>query len=79
MARQSEPLHVPVKLYRTADMVTVAVPMPGLEPDAVTAEVTADGRLRACGQVATYGSGVAVVALPLAVRTRPAMLTGALR
>ena len=36
---------VPVNLYRTADRVIVAAPMPGIEPEDVTVEVTASGRL----------------------------------
>ena len=52
MAREPVPSEVPVKLYRTEDLVTVAAPMPGLEPFDVIAEVTADGRLRLSGQVA---------------------------
>ena len=36
---------VPVKLYRTQDRLVVAAPMPGLQPEDVTVEVTADGRL----------------------------------
>lgn len=36
---------VPVKLYRTTDRIVVAAPMPGLQPDDVTVEVTADDRL----------------------------------
>jgi len=40
-----EPQRIPVKLYRTADMITVAAPMPGLEAENVSAEVTASGRL----------------------------------
>jgi HSP20 family protein len=43
---------VPVKLYRTADMVTVAAPMPGLALDDIEAEVTPDGRLRLHGVLA---------------------------
>ena len=36
---------VPVKVYRTTDLVTVAAPMPGLEADDIVGEVRADGRL----------------------------------
>ncbi|MGH7621083.1 MAG: hypothetical protein ACREMU_01975 [Gemmatimonadaceae bacterium] len=32
---------IPVKVYRGSERVTIAAPMPGLEPQDVTAEVTA--------------------------------------
>jgi HSP20 family protein len=34
---------VPVKLYRSAERLTVAAPMPGLQPEDITVEVTAEG------------------------------------
>src|SRR6266567_1808329 len=37
--------YVPVKLYRTSDRLVVAAPVPGLQPEDVTVEVTASGRL----------------------------------
>ena len=36
---------VPVKLYRSLDLLTVAAPMAGLGAEDVTIEVTSDGRL----------------------------------
>src|SRR5690349_5992860 len=36
---------VPLNLYRTADIVTAAAPMPGLEADDISVDVTAEGRL----------------------------------
>ena len=51
MARHPVPSEVPVKLYRTVDLVTVAAPMPGLEPEDVFAEVTRDGHLLLAGEV----------------------------
>ena len=36
---------IPVKLYRTLDRLVVAAPMPGLQPEDVTVEVTPSGRL----------------------------------
>lgn len=36
---------LPVKMYRSQDRLTVAAPMPGLEPDDITVEITADDRL----------------------------------
>lgn len=43
--------HVPVKLYRTADRLVVAVPIPGLQPEDVTVEVTESGRLMLHGEL----------------------------
>jgi HSP20 family protein len=37
--------HVAVKLYRSSERLTVAAPMPGLEPCDIDVEVTAQGRL----------------------------------
>jgi HSP20 family protein len=43
---------VPIKVYQSVDRITIAAPMPGLEPEDITVEVTADrtvvlhGRLR---------------------------------
>jgi HSP20 family protein len=42
---------VPVKLYRTEDVVTVAAPMPGLEAENIAVDVTGDGRLVLRGQL----------------------------
>jgi HSP20 family protein len=42
---QQELNSLPVNLYRTADRVVVAVPMPGLQPEDVTIDVTATGCL----------------------------------
>jgi HSP20 family protein len=36
---------VPVKLYRSTERLTVAAPMPGLQPEDITVEVTAEGYL----------------------------------
>lgn len=36
---------VPVKLYRTSDRIVAAAPMPGLQPEDVTVEVTESGQL----------------------------------
>lgn len=39
-------VHTPlVKLYRTDDRITAAVPLPGLEPEDIAVEITADGQL----------------------------------
>ncbi len=42
---QGEMQSIPIKAYRKGDRLTVAAPMPGLEPENVVAEVTGDGRL----------------------------------
>jgi HSP20 family protein len=34
---------VPVRIYQAAERITVAVPMPGLEPEDITVTVTGDG------------------------------------
>lgn len=36
---------VPVKVYRSNDLLTVAAPMVGLGPEDIAAELTSDGRL----------------------------------
>ena len=36
---------VPVKVYRSHDRLGVAAPMPGLEPENITVEITGDQRL----------------------------------
>ncbi len=44
--QEHKPLpHLPVKVYRTHDHLTVAAPMPGLEPEDILVEVTEDGQL----------------------------------
>lgn len=43
--------HVPVKVYRALDMLTVAAPMAGLGPEDITVEVTASGRLLIDGRL----------------------------
>ncbi|HZP41133.1 MAG TPA: Hsp20/alpha crystallin family protein [Candidatus Binatia bacterium] len=48
---------VPVKLYRALDHVTVAAPMPGLGPDDITAEVTAEGELVIEGRLVDLPGG----------------------
>jgi HSP20 family molecular chaperone IbpA len=45
MQERIETQTVPVKVYTTGDILTVAAPMPGLDASAITVEVTADGRL----------------------------------
>jgi HSP20 family protein len=42
--------HVPVKLYQSAERVTIAAPMPGLEPADILVRVTATGHLELHGK-----------------------------
>jgi HSP20 family molecular chaperone IbpA len=42
---------VPVKLYRSEARLTVAAPMPGVEPEDIAVAVTADGRLVLHGEL----------------------------
>jgi HSP20 family protein len=45
MPNQADECALPVNLYRSADRITAAAPMPGVEPEDVSVEVTGDGRL----------------------------------
>jgi len=51
MQEQLKQQHVPVKVYRTDERLMVAAPMPGLEPENIVVEVTADGRLILHGEL----------------------------
>jgi HSP20 family protein len=51
MRPNSDRHHVPVKVYRALDLLTVAAPMAGLGPEDVTVEVTADGHLLLDGRL----------------------------
>lgn len=111
MQEEIAPQSVPVKMYRSNERLMIAAPMPGLEPEDIAVEITADGRAVLDGALRgtlkdvkellldewsvggyhrelplpvavdgeqaniTYGNGVLVVALPIATRTRPAMLS----
>jgi HSP20 family protein len=48
---QFERQRAPVKAYRTENRLTVAAPMPGLQPEDISAEVTGDGRLILRGEL----------------------------
>jgi HSP20 family protein len=37
--------HIPVNIYRTASRLTVAAPMPGIEPEDISVEITPAGKL----------------------------------
>ncbi|GCE49136.1 HSP20 family protein [Thermosporothrix hazakensis] len=51
MAEKLKVQHVPLKIYRSTDRLMVAVPMPGLEPEDIQAEVTDDNRLILQGEL----------------------------
>jgi HSP20 family protein len=51
MQEQAKLQGIPVKVYRTQDRLTVAAPMPGLEPEDIAVEVTANGHLILRGEV----------------------------
>lgn len=45
MQEQLKQQHIPVKMYRTEQRLMVAVPMPGLEPEDITVEISMEGTL----------------------------------
>lgn len=51
MQEQLKQQHVPVKVYRTDERLMIAAPMPGLEPENIVVEVTADNCLIIHGDV----------------------------
>src|SRR6185437_12487267 len=80
---------IPVKIYRSGDRLTVAAPMPGLEPEDISIEVKDDGQLVLHGRLRGVLKGVndvlvdewnagnyhREVALPLAVDGEAANVT----
>ncbi|MBA2681712.1 MAG: Hsp20/alpha crystallin family protein, partial [Ktedonobacteraceae bacterium] len=52
------PTQVAIKLYRSHDRLTIAAPMPGLEPSDITAEVTADHQLILHGEQRGIQKGI---------------------
>jgi HSP20 family protein len=46
-----QPTRIPVKMYRSEDRLMVAAPMPGLEAENITVEITADGHLLLHGEL----------------------------
>src|SRR2546428_1471854 len=42
---------VPIKVYRTADRLMVAAPMPGMQPEDILVQVSEDGRLILQGEL----------------------------
>jgi HSP20 family protein len=51
MQEQLKLQHIPLKVYRTAERLMVAAPMPGLEPEDIVVEVTANGYLFLHGEL----------------------------
>jgi HSP20 family protein len=51
MQEQAKLQQIPVKVYRTADRLMVAAPMPGLQPEDIMVEVTDSGHLILQGEV----------------------------
>jgi HSP20 family protein len=45
MQEKAKIQHVPIKVYRSADRLMVAAPMPGLEPEDINVRVDANGLL----------------------------------
>jgi HSP20 family protein len=45
-----ESTNLPVKMYQTAERLTVAAPMPGLEPADISVNITAEGTLELRGK-----------------------------
>lgn len=51
MSEKAKIQHIPVKVYRTHDRLMVAAPMPGLQPEDLGIEVTADNHLVLQGEI----------------------------
>ena len=51
MQEQLKLHEIPVKVYKTGDRLMVVAPMPGLEPENITIEVSADGHLVLNGEL----------------------------
>lgn len=51
MPERTKIQRIPVKVYRTADRLMVAAPMPGLQPEDIRVEVTDDNRLLLQGEL----------------------------
>lgn len=51
MQEQVNVQQIPLKVYRSSDRLTVAAPMPGLGPEDITIEVTAEGYLVLTGKL----------------------------
>lgn len=53
-----EQQRIPVKLYRTEDRITVAAPMPGLEPEDIVVEITPQHHIIMGGEVRGLLKGI---------------------
>src|SRR5690348_1243961 len=42
---------IPLKVYRSSDRLTLAAPMPGLQPEDIAVQVTANGHLTVRGEL----------------------------
>lgn len=51
MQEQPKIQHIPLKVYRTPDRLMITAPMPGLMPNDILVEVTADNRLIMQGEL----------------------------
>jgi HSP20 family protein len=51
MCEREKVQQVPIKMYRSADRLMVAAPMPGMEPENIVVQVTEDGHLVIRGEV----------------------------
>lgn len=45
MQEEAKLQHIPIKMYRTPDRLMLTAPMPGLMPEDILVEVTADNRI----------------------------------
>lgn len=45
MPEKAKIQHIPVKVYRSADRIMIATPMPGMVPEDINVKVTANGHL----------------------------------
>ncbi|GAC1341899.1 MAG: hypothetical protein NVS4B9_18490 [Ktedonobacteraceae bacterium] len=51
MQEKAKIQQIPIKVYRTADRLMVAAPMPGLQPEDILVEITEDGKLLLQGEL----------------------------
>lgn len=58
MQEQMKEQHIPVKVYRTHDRLTIMAPMPGIEPNNIVVEITQDGHLILHGELRAMLKGI---------------------
>ncbi len=51
MQEKAKIQHIPVKMYRTQDRLTIAAPMPGLQPEDILVRVNESGTLLMQGEI----------------------------